>query len=165
MPNITYLSLNLLHTDRAFKSILIPSQQVIEIVALTLSQVSPVPDVESPVMGIYPWRGEILWVMDGNALLGGSAIHEQRDRIPVRYSVLMIQESGEHLGILVPSVGNLVRLDQNSPIDLTTGLPTHLPTDLPVDLPVDLHMDSQTHSPIVDLQDTIRLFRRQHQPA
>ena len=100
-------------------------------------------------MGIYPWRGEILWVMDGNALLDGSAIHEQRDRIPVRYSVLMIQESGEHLGILVPSVGNLVRLDQNSPVDSPTGL----------------ELDSQTHSPIVDLQDTIRLFRRQHQPA
>lgn len=149
MPDITYLSLNLLHTDRVFRSILIPSQQVIEIVALTLSQISPVPDVESPVMGIYPWRGEILWVMDGNALLGGSAIHEQRDRIPVRYSVLMIQESGEHLGILVPGVGNLVRLDRNSPIDS----------------PMDLDMDSQAHLPIVDLQDTIRLFRRQHQPA
>ena len=153
MPDITYLSLNLLHTDRALKSILIPSEQVIEIVALTLSQISLVPDVESPVMGVYPWRGEILWVMDGNTLLGGSAIHEQRDRIPVRYSVLMIQEGGEHLGILVPSVGNLVRLNQNSP----TGLPTGLPTDL--------QADSQTHPPIVDLQDTIRLFRRQHQPA
>ncbi len=140
-PETTYLSLSLLHTDRTFKSILIPSQQVIEIVSLTLSQISPVPDVESPVMGIYPWRGEILWVMDGNALLQGSAIHEQRDRIPVRYSVLMIQESGEHLGILVPSVGDLVRLDRDSPIDL------------------------QNHPPIVDLQDTIRLFRRQHQPA
>ena len=75
---------------------------------------------------------------NGNALLDGSAIHEQRDRIPVRYSVLMIQESGEHLGILVPSVGDLVRLDK---------------------------IDSQTHPPIVDLQDTIRLFRRQHQLA
>ena len=137
-PEITYLILNLLHPDRALRSILIPSQQVIEIVSLTLSQISPVPDVESPVMGVYPWRGEILWVMDGNALLDGSAIHEQRDRIPVRYSVLMIQESGEHLGILVPSVGDLVRLDK---------------------------IDSQTHPPIVDLQDTIRLFRRQHQLA
>ena len=136
-PEITYLNLNLFHTDRTFKSILIPSQQIIEIVSLTLSQISPVPDVESPVMGIYPWRGEILWVMDGSALLEGSAIHEQRDRIPVRYSMLMIQESGEHLGVLVPSVGDLVRLN----------------------------IDSQTHSPIVDLQDTIRLFRRQQQPA
>ena len=134
---ITYLSLSLLHSDRTSKSILIPSQQVIEIVSLTLSQLSPVPDVESPVMGIYPWRGEILWVMDGNALLEGSAIHEQRDRIPVRYNVLIIQESGEHLGILVPSVGDLVRLN----------------------------IDSQTHPPIVDLQDTIRLFRCQRQPA
>ena len=140
-PEITYLSLSLLHNDRTFKSILIPSQQVIEIISLTLSQISPVPDVESPVMGIYPWRGEILWVMDGNALLGEFAIHEQRDRIPVRYSVLIIQESGEHLGILVPSVGDLVRLD------------------------IDSSMDSQQHPPIVDLQDTIRLFRRQLQPA
>ena len=140
-PETTYLSLSLLHTDRTFKSILIPSQQVIEIVSLTLSQISPVPDVESLVMGIYHWRGEILWVMDGNALLEGSAIHEQRDRIPVRYSVLMIQESGEHVGILVPSVGDLVRIDSDSPIDL------------------------QQHPTIVDLQDTIRLFRRQHQPA
>ena len=140
-PEITYLNLNLFYTDRALKSILIPSEQVIEIVSLTLSQISPVPDIESPVMGIYPWRGEILWVMDGNALLEGSAIHEQRDRIPVRYSVLMIQESSEHLGILVPSVGDLVRLNIDSPINL------------------------QPHLPIVDLQDTIRLFRRQRQPA
>ena len=161
MPDITYLSLNLLHTDRALKSILIPSQQVIEIVALTLSQISPVPDVESPVMGIYPWRGEILWVMDGNALLGGSAIHEQRDRISVRYSVLMIQESGEHLGILVPGVGNLVRLDRNSPTDLAINLPMNSPTDLTTDL----NLNSQAHPPIVDLQNTIQLFRRQQQPA
>ena len=162
MPDITYLSLNLLHTDRALiKSILIPRQQVIEIVALTLSQISPVPDVESPVMGIYPWRGEILWVMDGNALLGGFAIHEQHDRIPVRYSVLMIQESGEHLGILVPGVGDLVRLDQSLPIDS----PISLPTDLSTGLPIDLDLNSQLHPPIVDLQNMIQLFRRQHQPV
>lgn len=140
LPEITYLSLELSHTETV-KSILIPSQQIIEIVSLTLSQISPVPDVESPVMGIYPWRGEILWVMDGNDLLGGSATHEQSDRIPVRYSVLMIQESGEHVGILVPSVGDLVRIDSDLPIDL------------------------QQHPTIVDLQDTIRLFRCQHQPT
>ncbi len=130
MPSpLTYLSLNLPHNDR----ILIPSQQVLEIISVTLSQMSPVPDVESPVMGVYPWRGEILWVMDGSALLGGSAIHEQRDRITLRYSVLIIQESGEHLGILVPSVGDLVRSEPS------------------------------LETPIVDLHNTISLFRRQLQ--
>ncbi len=131
-PDLTYLSLNL--TDR--DPILIPSEQVIEIISLSLSALSPVPDIELPVMGVYLWRGEILWVIDGNALLGGQTIHEHQTRPNIRYSVLIIQEGGEHLGILVPSVGNLRRL-----------------SDLDPD--VNSHVNS-----IVDLREEINQFRR-----
>jgi chemotaxis signal transduction protein len=130
--DLTYLSLNLAHRD----PILIPSEQVVEIISLSLSALSPVPDIESPVMGVYLWRGEILWVIDGNGLLSGQKIHEHQTRPNIRYSVLIIQEGGEHLGVLVPSVGDLRRLNDLDP-----------------------SLDSKLDS-IVDLREEINQFRR-----
>jgi chemotaxis signal transduction protein len=97
-----YLSL-ILSVDQ---QVLIPSHQVIEIISVAPTQITAIPQVKKPIMGIYSWRGEILWVVDGAVLLGDDALCDRHFWSP-RYSVFIVRESGEHIGIMVPDVGNL----------------------------------------------------------
>jgi chemotaxis signal transduction protein len=97
-----YLSLIL----SANQQVLIPSHQVVEIISVEPTQLTTIPQVEKPIMGIYSWRGEVLWVVDGAALLGDVALCDRNFWSP-RYSIFVIRESGEHIGIMVPDVGNL----------------------------------------------------------
>jgi positive phototaxis protein PixI len=48
---------------------LLPVQQLIEVLAVPINQVVPIPHMSPEVTGIYNWRGEILWVIDLGHLL------------------------------------------------------------------------------------------------
>lgn len=49
---------------------LIPVETVAEIATVRLSEVLPVPEMRSCILGVYNWRGEMLWVVDFGELLG-----------------------------------------------------------------------------------------------
>jgi positive phototaxis protein PixI len=44
--------------------------RVIELVSIPLDRVVPMPHLPPAVMGVYNWRGEILWIVDFAKLLG-----------------------------------------------------------------------------------------------
>jgi positive phototaxis protein PixI len=48
-------------------------QRVIELINLQLDRVVPMPHLSPSVMGVYNWRGEILWIVDLATLLLGNA--------------------------------------------------------------------------------------------
>jgi chemotaxis signal transduction protein len=132
--------------------VLIPSYQVVEIVSVSPTQITSIPQVDTPIMGIYSWRGEILWVVDGSALLGDTALCD-RHFWSTRYSVFVVRESGEHIGIMVPDVGNLGKRSRFC---------THPDPPQSPDLIPDITLgQSITCPPIVDLVDRISQLRHQ----
>lgn len=50
--------------------ILLPIQQLTEVLTIPESQVIPIPHMPAWVMGVYNWRGEILWMIDLGHLCG-----------------------------------------------------------------------------------------------
>jgi chemotaxis signal transduction protein len=100
--NTLYLSL-ILSIDQ---QVLIPSHQIVEIITISPTQITAIPQITKPIMGIYSWRGEVLWVIDGASMLGETAFCDQHFWKP-KYSIFIIRESGEHIGVMVPDVGNL----------------------------------------------------------
>jgi len=43
---------------------LLPVRQMSEVLTVPIAQVVPIPHTPAWVMGVYNWRGEILWLVD-----------------------------------------------------------------------------------------------------
>ena len=52
---------------------LIEIELVTELVNILVDRVVPMPHLPPAVMGVYNWRGEILWIVDLAMLLGGGS--------------------------------------------------------------------------------------------
>jgi positive phototaxis protein PixI len=74
---------------------LLAVQRISEILTVPLSQVVPIPHLQPWVMGVYNWRGEILWMVDLGYLIGLAPIHQQRINRS-HYQVLVIH-SGQQI--------------------------------------------------------------------
>ncbi len=87
------------HQDNA----LLPLAQIVEILRLNMAEVLPIPDLPSCVLGIYNWRGEILWLIDFNALFGYPPIPQQKQGVAPPYGIV-IQGEQQCLGFVVSQV-------------------------------------------------------------
>lgn len=45
-------------------SVLLPLQQLVEVLSIPISQIVPIPHMPPWTMGAYNWRGEVLWMVD-----------------------------------------------------------------------------------------------------
>lgn len=51
--------------------------QIAEVLNIPITQVVPIPQMPAWVLGVYNWRGEILWIMDLGHLLGLTPLSQQ----------------------------------------------------------------------------------------
>lgn len=56
---------------------LLPVHQMTEVLTMAINEVVPIPHLPAWVMGVYNWRGEILWLVDLGHLIGLPPIHQQ----------------------------------------------------------------------------------------
>jgi positive phototaxis protein PixI len=56
---------------------LLPVQQLTEVLTISSSQIVPIFNMPTWVMGVYNWRGEILWIVDLGHRIGLAPILEQ----------------------------------------------------------------------------------------
>ena len=50
--------------------LMLPIGQITEVLKIQFSQIVPIPQMPSWVMGVYNWRGDILWMVDLGHLIG-----------------------------------------------------------------------------------------------
>jgi positive phototaxis protein PixI len=89
---------------------MLPTQQLTEISNLSLSQVVPIPDTLPEVIGVYNWRGEILWVMDLGYWLGFDPLHTESFG-KGQLNVMIIHHQGQRLGLGIKSVDQMIWCD------------------------------------------------------
>ncbi|MBW4633721.1 MAG: chemotaxis protein CheW [Iphinoe sp. HA4291-MV1] len=70
LPPETNLSKLLRFPLGLLDSALLPIEQIAEIIRVNLAEILPVPEMPSCILGIYNWRGEMLWLVDLNHLVG-----------------------------------------------------------------------------------------------
>lgn len=80
-------------------SAMLPVSQLSEVLTLSPAQVVPIPDMEPWVLGIYNWRGEILWIIDLSHLLGLQPLQQESSSFSA-YKVMVAQ--GQHSGSQLP---------------------------------------------------------------
>ncbi|MBE9067836.1 chemotaxis protein CheW [Leptolyngbya cf. ectocarpi LEGE 11479] len=104
-PTTQFLKFNLLSDMTA----LLPVDQLAAVLKIETTQVTPIPHLPPWVMGVYNWRGEVLWIVDTGHLLE-SFPWQQQIAQPAHYNILLLEqtsvETGEqqHLGLLVRQV-------------------------------------------------------------
>ena len=52
-------------------------QKITEVLTIPTSEITPIPHMSPWVMGVYNWRGEVLWMMDLGHLLGLTPWYQQ----------------------------------------------------------------------------------------
>lgn len=87
-------------------SALLPLEQIAEIFKVNVAEILPVPDMPNQVLGICNWRGEMLWLVDLNHLVGCQPVFRQELvlELPV---VMMIQANNRSVGLVVPQVNDI----------------------------------------------------------
>ena len=112
---------------------LIPIEQLTEILKVSLPQITPMPHLPEWIMGVYNWRGEILWLIDLGNLIGLTPWYQQENP-PSTTSVIILdvcrttEEDGMSenlpLGLLVHRVEDIEWLNtdqlQSPPASMVT---------------------------------------------
>ncbi|MBW4576304.1 MAG: chemotaxis protein CheW [Aphanothece sp. CMT-3BRIN-NPC111] len=76
---------------------LLPVHQMTEVLSIPVSQIVPIPHLPAWVMGVYNWRGDILWMVDLAHLIGLTPLYQQSISRST-YTAIVIHGSQELLG-------------------------------------------------------------------
>ncbi len=101
-----FLSFNLGVSDTAVISL----QHITEVLQVSLPEICGVPQMPSSVLGIYNWRGEMLWLVDLEAMLGYPPI-SQGSNLLSRMMAIVLENKGKYLGLLVRQLIDIEWLD------------------------------------------------------
>lgn len=97
-------------------TVMLPLSQLTEVLTIPLGQIIPIPHMPSWIMGVYNWRGEILWMVDLGQLLGLTPWHQQTMtssfyRALVLHSITsdtpQTKKRGQMLGLVVTQVEDI----------------------------------------------------------
>ena len=77
----------------------LPVDQMTEVFTVSTTKVVPIPHMPPWVIGVYNWRGEILWLIDLGYLLGGTPLYQQTSSRSL-YTAIVVnsQQSGGRQG-------------------------------------------------------------------
>jgi chemotaxis signal transduction protein len=89
---------------------LLPVNAVKEVLSVSGDKILPVPDVSPSVLGLHNWRGEMLWVVDLNDLLGFASLWEIQN-IVANINVIVLQVEQQEIGIAVRQVETIEQHD------------------------------------------------------
>ena len=95
---------------------MLPIVQITEVLKIEFPQIVPIPQMPSWVMGVYNWRGDILWMVDLGHLLGLNSwdrrgLGECNVVVLSPNKAIPEAEDGIHLGLVVCRVEDLEECD------------------------------------------------------
>ncbi|MBW4626026.1 MAG: chemotaxis protein CheW [Brasilonema octagenarum HA4186-MV1] len=85
---------------------LLPLEQIAEISRVNLASILPIPEMPSCILGICHWRGEMLWLLDLNHLIGYP--HLTMQATPV---AIVVKVNEQAIGLVVPQVDDIESYD------------------------------------------------------
>lgn len=84
---------------------LLATQKLTEVLTLTPQQIVPIPDLNRQIMGVCNWRGEVLWLVDLNAILNGDPLPPLQG---THYSAIILNHNGQTIGLVISQVTQMV---------------------------------------------------------
>ncbi|AOY80699.1 chemotaxis protein CheW [Moorena producens JHB] len=87
-------------------SILLPLEQITEIIRVNVLDVLLVPEMPSCILGIGNWRDEMLWLVDLNQLVGYPPLSEL-GQVSVSPVAIVVQANDQSVGLVVSQVNDI----------------------------------------------------------
>ena len=112
-----FLSFNLGARDTAVISL----QHIAEVLQVSLADICGVPQVPDCVLGIYNWRGEMLWLVDLEEMLGYAPLSPGANFIS-KMMAIVLESEGKNLGLLVRHLIDIEMLDTSQMKPLSAEL-------------------------------------------
>jgi chemotaxis signal transduction protein len=113
---------------------LLPLDRVLEVMQILPESILSVPNMSNCILGVCIWKGETLWLVDLNTLVGYEALYQQSHRLETA-SVIIVQYQGQTLGLVVKQIDDIELFDENKiltgtglcPPELESFILGHLP--------------------------------------
>jgi len=96
---------------------LLPTRQLLEIVNVDLSQITAIAGIAPYVMGVYNWRGDVIWVVDLASMLGYKPLYAQeygQRKFQDKCHVIFLRSQDTAIGFAVSRVGQMIRCDPST---------------------------------------------------
>lgn len=91
---------------------LLPTSQLLEIVKVNLSQITPIAGIAPYVMGVYNWRGDVIWVIDLASMLGYKPLYAQdQSKFQDKCHIIFLRIQDAVIGLAVSQVGQMIKCD------------------------------------------------------
>jgi len=104
-----------LHPDT---SLMLPVRQITEVLKIQFGQIIPIPQMPAWVMGVYNWRGNILWMIDLGHLVGLNSWYQQARKRSSQTVIVLSpdkeqtkSENQTQLGLVVERVEDIEACD------------------------------------------------------
>jgi positive phototaxis protein PixI len=119
-----FLSFNLGAKDTALFSL----EHVAEVLQVSLGEMTVVPQMPTCVLGVHNWRGEMLWLIDLEAMLGYPPLLQSVNFVS-KIMTVVLENEGKYLGILVRQLTDIewVDIQQIKPASTELFYPEMLP--------------------------------------
>jgi positive phototaxis protein PixI len=101
-----FLSFHLGVRDTAVISL----QHITEVLRISMTEICGVPQMPNCVLGIYSWRGEMLWLVDLEEMLGYPPLL-QGSNLLSKMMVIVLENESKYLGVLVRQLTDIEWLD------------------------------------------------------
>jgi positive phototaxis protein PixI len=82
---------------------MLPINQLTEVLTIPIGQIVPVPHMPAWVMGVYNWRGEILWMVDLGHLVGLTPWHQKTAMSSAYRAVVLHASAGQSRAVRAKS--------------------------------------------------------------
>lgn len=83
--------------------VMLPIDQLTEVLTIPIGQIVPVPHMPAWVMGVYNWRGEILWMVDLGHLVGLTPWHQKAALSSAYRAVVLHSGAGQSRAVRAKS--------------------------------------------------------------
>lgn len=101
---------------------MLPIRQITEVLKIQFGQIVPIPQMPSWVMGVYNWRGDILWMLDLGHLIGLDTWYKHKLNRSNHTAIVLSPHrdsqgnntNNVHLGLVVAQVEDFATCDKNA---------------------------------------------------
>lgn len=84
---------------------LLALDEISEVLSINVADILPVPEMPSCVLGVYNWRGKMLWLIDLDHLVDYPPLSQQGKFESLR--AMVIQIDGQSMGLVVQYVNDI----------------------------------------------------------
>jgi positive phototaxis protein PixI len=85
---------------------MLPTDQLVEVITIHPQQIIPIPEMPPNVLGVYNWRGEVIWIIDSALIIGPTPT------TTIKHAILL-RHQDQVIGLIVQHINQMIWCNQS----------------------------------------------------